>query len=316
MNQVEYIKQQSDFWKSCEQLLSSDKNRSELPETYRVLSHQLAVAESRNYSPGLINYLQKLVLDYHSQLYRQRTNWFQSLWLFFYYIFPNSLRNNNKVFAIAATLFFLPLILTSTIIYFYPDHVYYFLSIEKLADIKDMYNPENAVLGRERTEDGDWYMFGFYLYNNTSIGFRTFAAGLLMGFGSAFFLLFNGVFIGVIAGYLINIGYSETFFSFVSGHSSFELVAIALSGAAGLMLGQSLINPGNLQRKLALQKAAKSAMPIMQGAMSFFFIAAAIEAFWSSSQSTIFIIKIAVGIIFWLSIAGYFLFAGRNKHAK
>jgi len=316
MNQAEYINQQSNFWKTCEQLLSSGTNRSELPETYRVLSHQLAVAESRNYSPGLINYLQKLVLDYHSQLYRQRTNWFLSLWLFFYDTFPHSLRENYKIFAVAATLFFLPLILTTTIIFFYPEYVYYFLSIEKLADIKDMYNPENAVLGRERAEDGDWYMFGFYLYNNTSIGFRTFAAGLLMGFGSVFFLLFNGVFIGVIAGYLISIGYSESFFSFVSGHSSFELIAIALSGAAGLMLGRSLINPGNLKRKLALQQAAKLAMPLMQGAMSFFFIAAAIEAFWSSSQSTMFIIKITVGIFLWLSIAGYFLFAGRNNLAK
>jgi len=316
MNQAEYIKQQSDFWRNCEQLLLADNDKSTLPETYRVLSHQLAVAESRNYSPGLINYIQKLVLDYHSQLYRQRTNWFLSLWLFFYKTFPHSIRVNNKIFFVAATLFFLPLILTSTIVFFFPEHVYYFLSIEKLADIKDMYNPENKVLGRERAEDGDWYMFGFYLYNNTSIGFRTFAAGLLMGFGSAFFLVFNGVFIGVIAGYLISISYTESFFSFVSGHSSFELIAIALSGAAGLMLGRSLIDPGNLKRKLALQQAAKLAMPIMQGAMSFFFIAAAIEAFWSSSQSTSFIVKISVGIFLWLGIIAYFLFAGRNNLAK
>ena len=316
MNQADYIKQQSAFWKTCEALLLSDTAKSDLPETYRVLSHQLAVAESRNYSPGLINYLQKLVLDYHSQLYRQRTNLFLSLWHFFYKTFPQSVRENYKVFFVAASLFFLPLILTTIIVFIFPDYVYYFLSIEKVADIKEMYNPENTVLGRERAEDGDWYMFGFYLYNNTSIGFRTFAAGLLMGFGSAFFLLFNGIFIGIIAGYLINIGYSESFFSFVSGHSSFELIAIALSGAAGLMLGRSLINPGNLKRKLALQQAAKLAIPIMQGAMSFFFIAAAIEAFWSSSQSTLFTIKITLGIVLWISIAGYFLFAGKHNLAK
>jgi len=314
MKQADFIKHQADFWKSSERLLTENQKKTELPEIYRILTHQLALAETRNYSPGLTNYLKELVLKYHSQLYRQRTNWFRILWIFYYHTFPNSIRENKKIVLLSSALFFIPLILTAFIIYLTPDYSSYFISGQKISEIKEMYNPENSVLGRERSEDGDWYMFGFYLYNNTSIGFRTFAAGLLMGFGSVFFLVFNAVFIGVIAGYLINIGYSQTFFSFVSGHSSFELIAIALSGAAGLMLGKALIKPENINRKLALQKAAKSAMPVMQGAMSFFFIAAAIEAFWSSDQEMLFSVKIAVGIAFWIAVIGYFLITGKKYH--
>jgi len=69
------------------------------------------------------------------------------------------------------------------------------------------------------------------------IGFQTFAGGLLAGVGSVWFLAANGVVIGAVAGYLTEIGYSETFWSFVAGHSSLELLAIVLSGAAGLRLG-------------------------------------------------------------------------------
>ena len=317
MNQSEFINQHSGFWKESEYEKISDINsEQDLPATYRVLSHHLALAETRNYSEGLISYLQSLVLKYHSLLYSYKKNWFSTLWIFFYKKYPASIRENRNYIFVASACFFIPLILSTIVTYVSPEIVYYLISIENIAEIKDMYNPDSDVLGRVRADEGDWYMFGYYIYNNTSIGFRTFAAGLLMGFGTVFFLLFNSVYIGMIAGYLINIGYSETFFSFVSGHSSFELLAIALSGAAGLMLGNALINPANLKRKQALQYSAKLAMPVMQGAMSFFFIAAAIEAFWSSNKAIAFELKISVGLVLWLCIILYFIFAGKKRIVK
>lgn len=294
-------------------MLESQQDNIDLPARYRLLSHHLALAETRQYSNQLIEYLRQLVLQYHSRLYARKTNWFINLWRFYSAVFPRSVRDNTVLVLFSSSLFFLPLVFSALLIFFYPDSAYYLISYEQLADVREMYNPENRTLGRERAEDGDWYMFGFYLYNNTSIGFRTFAAGVLMGVGSAFFLLFNAIYIGVIAGYLINVGYSVTFFSFVSGHSSFELLAIALSGGAGLMLGQSLINPGNYSRKKALQLAAKKALPVMQGAMSFFFVAALIEAFWSSTSQVPLLIKVSVGVLFWCLILLYLIYSGRHK---
>jgi len=315
MKQSEFIQLQTSYWQESEQALDLKNDNIDLPARYRLLSHHLALAETRQYSSHLIEYLRQLVLQYHSRLYARKSNWFINLWRFFSFIFPNSVRDNANLVWFASMIFFLPLVLSSLLIFLYPDSAYYFISYEQLADVHEMYDPENRVLGRERGEDGDWYMFGFYLYNNTSIGFRTFAAGLLMGVGSAFFLLFNAIYIGVIAGSIINVGYSTTFFSFVSGHSSFELLAIALSGAAGFILGQSLINPGNYRRKKALQLAAKKALPVMQGAMTFFFIAALIEAFWSSISQIDITIKVFVGIFLWCLILWYLFSSGRRELA-
>jgi uncharacterized membrane protein SpoIIM required for sporulation len=50
---------------------------------------------------------------------------------------------------------------------------------------------------------------------------------LLLGLGSAFFLIFNGLMIGAVAGHLTRIGFGQTFWSFVIGHGAFELTAIA-----------------------------------------------------------------------------------------
>ena len=119
-----------------------------------------------------------------------------------------------------------------------------------------MYDPANKRLGM-READTSLVMFGFYIWNNVRIGFQTFAGGLLAGVGSAWFLGANGVIIGAVAGYLTQVGYGETFWSFVAGHSSLELLAIVLSGAAGFRLGLAVIAPGNRSRKAALVAAAQ-----------------------------------------------------------
>jgi uncharacterized membrane protein SpoIIM required for sporulation len=148
------------------------------------------------------------------------------------------------------------------------------------------------------------------------IGFQTFAGGMLAGVGSAWFLGANGVIIGAVAGYVTQAGFGEPFWSFVAGHSSLELLAIVLSGAAGFRLGLAVIAPGNQSRKAALVAAARPAVRIMYGAAVMFFAAAFVEAFWSPLTEVSFQAKIAAGIAGWLALLAYFLFAGRARAAR
>lgn len=48
----------------------------------------------------------------------------------------------------------------------------------------------------------DWMMFGYYILNNISIVLCIFVSGLLVGLGMLLVLLFNGVIIGLVVGYL------------------------------------------------------------------------------------------------------------------
>jgi uncharacterized membrane protein SpoIIM required for sporulation len=151
--------------------------------------------------------------------------------------------------------------------------------------------------------------------HNIGIAFQTFASGLLFGLGSAFFLLFNGLMIGAVAGHLTHIGFGQTFWSFVIGHGAFELSAIALAGAAGLQLGWALIAPGRLPRAEALRLAARKSVLLICGVMLFLLIAAFIEAYWSSMTAPAPMTKYLVGAALWLLVATYLLFAGRTRHA-
>ena len=108
----------------------------------------------------------------------------------------------------------------------------------------------------------------------------------------------------------------QLFWSFVAGHSSPELLAIVLSGAAGLRLGMALVSPGGLSRKSALMAAAKPAVRLMYGAALMFMFAAFVEAFWSPITELPFELKIGVGLGGWTIALAYFALAGRSHAAR
>ena len=136
--------------------------------------------------------------------------------------------------------------------------------------------------------------------------------GILFGAGSVFFLLVNGCVIGAAAGHVTAVGFGTPFWSFVAGHSAFELVGAVLSGAAGLMLGRGLLAPGVWPRSHALALEARRAVPLLIGAALLTALAAIVEAFWSPLRGVSPSIKYTVGIGLWLLTVLYFVRAGRD----
>ena len=114
---------------------------------------------------------------------------------------------------------------------------------------------------------------------------------------------------------MTGLGYTETFWGFVAGHSSFELTAIMLSGAAGLRIGMALIAPGTYTRRLALRRAMGQAVELMYGAAALFFAAAFVEAYWSSIAWIPPLYKYLVGALGWVVVALYFVALGRSDAA-
>lgn len=289
---------------------------ADFPALYREVCQHLSLAQSRRYSPYLIERLSFLIDQAHQTFYRQSHVYgdsaFSSVLTFFAQTFPRTVRNESKWLWFSCAVFYLPLIMMIVTIQIWPEFVYSIMAPDTVSNMEAMYDPQAEHIGRERGSDSDSKMFGFYIFNNTGIGFRTFASGLLFGIGSIFTLLFNGLYIGAIAGHLTQIGYGSTFWSFVSGHSAMELTAIALSGAAGLKLGFSILIPGRKSRYQSMLDAAQSSVKIMAGAALMFFIAAFLEAFWSSSQTVATDIKYAAGIIMWLLVFSYFTFVGHR----
>jgi len=331
MKQAAFEKKYSALWSYLEESLLSESQTSsstnnemldkdfsahKFPEYYRLLCHHLSLARSRHYSPLLVDRLEKLVIQSHQVFYKRKSHMLSSVLIYFTSGFAKAVRNEWRWVALSSVIFFGTLSAMIITVQLYPDMVYTVIPAEQLAQMESMYDPSQDKIGRDRNAGTDFQMFGFYIFNNTGIGLKTFASGLLLGIGTIITLLFNGLNIGGVAGYLTYIGYGATFWPFVSGHSALELSAIVLSGAAGFKLGFSIINPGRKSRILSLRDNAKQAVYMMYGVACMFIMAAFIEAYWSSMTDVPSVIKYSVGIINWVLLISYFVFAGRRYAAR
>ena len=322
MNQDAFESQRRPKWDEFERILgstkrigssfSADQINGFLTE-YKAINRDLSLAQSRGYAQELVEHLNFLVGKGHRLLHVENKNWWSKFWVYIVSGFPQEIRSAKTYVLSATAVFVLPAVLLVTLIELIdPTYLYNVIPPASLEKIERMYDPANERFGRERGTHRDIEMFGFYIYNNISIALRTFAWGLVFGIGTVLILAFNGSYIGAITYYLTSIGYTSTFYTFVIAHGAFELTGLVFAGAAGLILGYSLLVPGRMSRGESVKRAAHRSIRIMIGVVAMLVIAAFIEAFWSSKSTVPDFVKYSVGGLAWLFVIWYFLFLGRR----
>ncbi|MCL2764273.1 MAG: stage II sporulation protein M [Treponema sp.] len=281
---------------------------------FREITQDLNTAKANNFDSVIIERLNALVNEGNQILYSQRRWPVESFINFILKTFPQKIRFHWKGILASFLLFYGIAFFFGLLCVFFPGISGELLPPLQLAQLERMYDPDsgNYLVPRNISNDAD--MFGFYIYNNISIAFRTFAGGIFAGIGSLFFLCVNAGFLGIAGGHLIDIGYAKTFFPFVIAHSAFELTAIIFCAYAGLLLGYRFFVTNGLSRGASLKRAGNEALPIIAGSTLMLILAAAIEAFWSSKHFFPLQLRIGAGISFWILLLVYFLFAGRSAH--
>lgn len=316
MKQAQFEAEHGALWAQLEGWLRGEPTLApeEVPAAYRRLCHHVALARERRYGVPLNDRLQALALDLHQRLYGEGEGGF-GLWTYLIRDFPRAVRAEGRLVALSALLLFGSWAVAFLVIRRNPELVHLVLSPAEAARYAEMYDPAAKQTFGMTGPMRDVAMFGFYIWNNIGIDFQIFGSGLVLGIGPVFSLLFNGVQGGAVMAHLTNLGHISTFYGFVSGHSSFELIGAALSGAAGLRLGLGLIHPGRRRRVEALKDAGRKGAKLLMGAALLTFIAAGFEGFWSANTVVPWKAKVAVGLAFWLMLLAYFAFAGRSRRA-
>lgn len=328
MKQERFVERHQDEWRAFEAWLDhrgdsaaqARKNRRgwqglsdhEVPERYRRLCQQLALARRRGYSAAVTDRLQQLMHRGHGVLYRTPPPPWRRAAEFLLAEFPRLVREERGCMLAAALLFWLPLVAIYVAIQLRPELSSGLFSPEMLANFESMYDPKDAAKALGRNSETDLAMFGHYILNNVSIGFRTFASGLLACLGSVVVLIVNGVMIGGVAGHLQAVGHGVPFWRFVAGHSGPELMAIVIAGGAGLQLGLHLVAPGQRRRIDALIEGGIRGARLCLGVLAMLVFAAFVEAFWSSIGWMPPAVKYSVGAALWLLIGVWLWRGGRG----
>jgi uncharacterized membrane protein SpoIIM required for sporulation len=311
-----FVRRREAFWTDFELLVNGSRREirpraADFPRRFREITQDLNIARAHGFDPAVIEKLNRLVLEGNQLLYGQHEWPLRYPAEFVLRVFPRKVRSRWRGLGAMLLLFYGLAFFFGILCVRFPDLVYELMSETQAAALEEMYDPSSGHFLVPRDVGSDADMFGYYIYNNISIAFRTFAGGILAGFGSLLLLCVNAVFLGTAAGHIVNCGFGNTFFPFIMAHSSFELTAVILSAQGGLILGYRFFVTGGLSRTAALRHAGRDALPLITGSALLLVIAAAVEAFWSSKHTLPLPIRLGAGAACWVLLLGYFLFAGR-----
>lgn len=193
--------------------------------------------------------------------------------------FPAELRRNGSFFLAAAALFILPGLLGFFMGLGDSSFVDAVIPGGMRGHIEKSYSEAPS---RDAGENA--MMAGFYVWNNVGIALRSIGAGFFACLGTALVLIYNGLVIGTVFGFLASVGYGGNLLRFTSGHSAWELTALVIAGAAGLKLGWTVMVPGPMSRLAALRQAGPAIGRLAGGAAVMLVVAAGIEGFWSAQD--------------------------------
>ncbi|MCA9035172.1 MAG: stage II sporulation protein M [Planctomycetaceae bacterium] len=323
MTRERFIRQRRNDWRKFEELLLHLKSTraskwssgdvSDLARLYRSICYDLSLVQSREWGMRLERYLNDLVAQGHNCLYRTQPVSFKVVTRFLGVRFPQLLRHYHTAFFVAIALFVVPFVVCTWIGYQRPDLAELIAgkaatdeAIENFGT--DKYTKFDEVYAGQRS-----MMAGFYIRNNIGIAFQAFALGMFFGIGTAWVLLSNAIATGMVTGYLWHHGGDAwlNFSSFVITHGAFELTAIVVSGAAGIVLGTSIVWPGQRTRRDSIRHRGKHALEITLGAGVMLLIAAMIEGFFSPMPIDP-LIKYIAGTFAWVGVIAYLGLTGRG----
>jgi uncharacterized membrane protein SpoIIM required for sporulation len=152
-------------------------------------------------------------------------------------------------------------------------------------------------------QEGQLYMFLAIALNNIRVAFNMFVAGFFAGIGTVYMLFKNGVMLGSFQYFFFAKGLGWESILVIWIHGALEISAIVIAGAAGLVVGRSLLFPGTYTHLQSLRMGVKDGLKIMIGLVPVFLCAAFFEGY----------ITRHTGMPVWLSLfilIGSFAFIG------
>jgi uncharacterized membrane protein SpoIIM required for sporulation len=309
-----FVAARKERWTRLERMVArgpaSAEEWSVFASDYRAVCADLATARSSRLPRDVQDFLDDLAGRAHNRLYSvQARGVGLSILTDALHGFPRELRAQGLFFALALLFFYGPLLVGLTGGLADPEFAGLVLPADQLDGLEDMYSGE-----LDRGLGGDATMAGFYVFNNVGIAFRCFATGVLFGLGPVFYLIYNGLVIGTVAGHLGSVGLGGNLLEFVSGHSAWELTGVCVAGAGGLRMGWALVATEGRTRLGSLRAAAPGLYRIVLGAATLLLVAAAIEGFWSAGPVPRGA-KYAFGIVQVLVVTAWLTFGGRRLRA-
>ena len=277
MREAQFLKQNAEKWKQYEAELNADISTDTTANRFVEVTDDLAYARTFYPESNTAKYLNGLAALFHQKIYRNKKEKKGRISWFWQYELPILFRKYHKQF-LYSFLFFVVFAFMGALSAKYDDN---FVRLILGDDYINMTN-ENIEKGDPFGiyKDGDSIiMFIRIAWNNIGVSFYGYVMGIFFSVGSLWLLFNNGMMMGSFQYYFISKGLGLKFITVVFIHGTLELWSIIVAGAAGLILGNSILFPGTYKRTESIIRGGKDGLKIVVGLIPVFLAAAFFESF-------------------------------------
>lgn len=308
MREAAFIKQNKEKWLEFEQAISggTEKNPDELAALYVHLISDLSFARTFYPKSKTVVYLNHLASQVFQKIYRTKRHESNRIVHFFKTEVPLLLYPNRR-YLLYAFLLFAVFVSIGVLSEYSGDG----LSRRILGDVYVNQTLQNIREGNPTAvyaSGSNWGSFIWICFNNLMVGAKLYGYGIFCGIGTFYALMHNSVMLGSFQYMFATEGVLYQSALGIWIHGSFEIFAMVVEGACGLMLGASLLFPRTLSRMDSLKIGFRTSFKIFLSTMPFTFVAAILEGFVTRYANEMYdavnlaIILSTLGLISWYYI--------------
>ena len=279
MREAAFVKRNKDKWAVFENALSNktDIAPDVLSDLYIEITDHLSYAKTFYTGSNTEFYLNGLASQAHRQIYKTKRESKNRIISFWKTEFPTMFYQHRRELLIAFLVF---AFFTAVGAFSAANEGDFVRSI--LGDgyvnmtLENIENDDPMAVYKQM---GEVNMFLGITINNITVALYAFAFGILLGIGTLYIMLRNGIMLGSFQYFFFDKGLGWESVRTIWIHGTIEISVIIIAGCAGLVLANGMLFPGTYTRLESFRRGVVNGLKIMLSTVPFFIIAGFLEGF-------------------------------------
>lgn len=279
MREAAFVKQNKDKWAVFENVLSKKTEIAPdvLSDLYIEITDHLSYAKTFYSGSNTEFYLNGLASQAHGQIYKTKKESKNRILNFWKTEFPTMFYYHRRELLIAFLVFSF---FTAVGAFSAANEGDFVRSI--LGDgyvnmtLENIENDDPMAVYKQQSE---FNMFLGITINNITVALYAFAYGILLGIGTLYIMLRNGIMLGSFQYFFFDKGLGWESVRTIWIHGTIEISVIIIAGCAGLVLANGILFPGTYTRLESFKRGVVNGLKIMLSTVPFFIIAGFLEGF-------------------------------------
>jgi len=279
MREAAFVKQNKDKWLEFENILTIKTNIDPdlLSDLYIEVTDHLSYAKTFYKNSNTERYLNQLASKAHLNIYKTKKEPKNRLISFFKTEFPTLFYKHHRELLITFLTFTLFVIVGAFSAANEGDFVRSFLGDGYVN--MTLQNIEKGDPMAVYKQQGEFNMFLGITLNNIKVALFAFAYGILLGVGTLYIMMQNGIMLGSFQYFFYEEGLLWESARTIWIHGTIEISVIIIAACAGLVMGNGMLFTGTLPRLEAFKRGVINGLKILMSTIPFFIIAGFLEGF-------------------------------------